>query len=63
MKINWNTKYNTICAYAFILVCSIILFYLSISQLGVLWGKIGEIIGLLQPFIFGVVIAYLLISC
>lgn len=60
MKINWNTKYNTICAYAFILVCSIILFYLSISQLGVLWGKIGEIIGLLQPFIFGVVIAYLL---
>ena len=42
MKVNWNTKYNTICVYTFILVCSIILFYLSISQLGVLWGKIGK---------------------
>ena len=60
MKVNWNTKYNTICVYTFILVCSIILFYLSISQLGVLWGKIGKVISLLQPFIFGFAIAYLL---
>ena len=47
MKVNWNTKYNTICVYTFILVCSIILFYLSISQLGVLWGKIGKVLSLL----------------
>ena len=60
MKVNWNTKYNTICTYAFILVCSIIVFYLSISQLSVLWSKIGNIMGMLQPFIFGFVIAYLL---
>ena len=60
MKVNWNSKYNTICVYTFILVCSIILFYLSISQLGVLWGKIGKVISLLQPFIFGFAIAYLL---
>ena len=60
MKVNWNTKYNTICVYTFILVCSIILFYLSISQLGVLWGKIGKVLSLLQPFIFGFAIAYLL---
>lgn len=60
MKINWNTKYNTICTYAFILVCSIILFYLSISQLSVLGGKIGKVVSLLQPFIFGFAIAYLL---
>lgn len=60
MKVNWNTKYNTICTYAFILICSIILFYLSISQLSVLWSKIGKIVSLLQPFIFGFAIAYLL---
>lgn len=60
MKIDWNTKYTTIATYVFIVACSVILFYLSISQLGVVLNKISGVIGILQPFIIGFCIAYLL---
>ncbi len=60
MKVNWNEKYTTISVYAFIVVCCSIVFYLISSQLKVFTGKIGEVIGILQPFIIGFVIAYLL---
>ncbi|AIY82393.1 hypothetical protein U729_207 [Clostridium baratii str. Sullivan] len=60
MKINWNTKYNTISVYAFIVVCAIIVFYLSISQMSTLMNKISHIIVILKPFIMGFAIAYLL---
>lgn len=60
MKIDWNTKYNTIATYTFIVICSVIIFYLSISQLGILLNKISGAIGILQPFIIGFSIAYLL---
>lgn len=60
MKINWNMKYNTISVYAFIVVCAIIVFYLSISQMSTLMNKISHIIVILKPFIMGFAIAYLL---
>ncbi|MEG1003447.1 AI-2E family transporter [Clostridium sp.] len=60
MKINWNTKYNTISVYTFIVVCAIIAFYLSISQMSTLMGKISQVIVILKPFIIGFAIAYLL---
>lgn len=60
MKINWNTKYNTISVYAFIVVCAIIAFYLSISQMSALVNKISHIIVILKPFIMGFAIAYIL---
>lgn len=60
MKIDWNTKYTTIATYVFIVACSIIIFYLGISQLGVVLSKIHGAIGILQPFIIGFSIAYLL---
>lgn len=60
MKINWNTKYNTISVYAFIVVCAIIAFYLSISQMSALMSKISHIIVILKPFIMGFAIAYIL---
>ena len=60
MKIDWNSKYTTIAAYAFIVACSVIIFYLSISQLGMVLNKISGAIGILQPFIIGFSIAYLL---
>lgn len=60
MKIDWNTKYTTIATYAFIVACSVIIFYLSISQLGMVLNKISGAIGILQPFIIGFSIAYLL---
>lgn len=60
MKINWNTKYNTISVYAFIVVCAIIAFYLSISQMSALMNKISQVIVILKPFIMGFAIAYIL---
>ena len=60
MKINWNDKYTTVSVYSFIVVCCSIVFYLIASQLNVFTGKISEIIGILQPFIIGFVIAYIL---
>lgn len=60
MKIDWNTKYTTIATYVFIVACSIIIFYLGISQLGVVLSKIYGAIGILQPFIIGFSMAYLL---
>lgn len=60
MKVDWNIKYTTIAAYIFIVACSVIIFYLSISQIGMILDKISGVIGILQPFIMGFSIAYLL---
>ena len=60
MKIEWNNKYTTIATYVFIVACSVILFYLSLSQLGMVLSKISGAIGILQPFIMGFSIAYIL---
>ncbi|WP_250675092.1 AI-2E family transporter [Paraclostridium ghonii] len=60
MKINWNSKYTTISAYSFIVICCSIIFYRIASDTGVFMGKIGNVISTLQPFIIGGVIAYLL---
>ncbi|MBU3135093.1 AI-2E family transporter [Clostridium gasigenes] len=60
MKINWNIKYTTICVYTFILLSSLGILYLSISHLGELINKVDDIVKILQPFIIGFAIAYLL---
>ena len=60
MKIEWNNKYTTIATYVFIVACAIILFYLSLSQIGIVLNKISGAIGILQPFIMGFAIAYIL---
>lgn len=60
MKVDWNKKYTTMSVYAFIVACSVIVFYLSISQLGIVASKISGVITILRPFIFGFAIAYLL---
>ena len=60
MKINWNSKYNTISAYALIVICCSIIFYFVASQIGSFSEKIGMVIGIMYPFIIGFVIAYLL---
>lgn len=60
MKIDWNKKYNTISVYTFLVVCAIILFYLSISKIGIVMDKVNEIIVILKPFILGFALAYLL---
>ena len=60
MKIDWNKKYNTIAAYVFIVICAVILFYLAVSQLGVVLDKVNSVVGIFKPFIMGFAIAYIL---
>lgn len=60
MKIDWNRKYTTVATYAFLVACAVIIFYLGISQLGIVFNKISGALGVLQPFIIGFSMAYLL---
>ena len=60
MKVNWNSKYNTISVYALIVICCSIIFYFVASQIGSFSEKIRILIGILYPFIIGFAIAYLL---
>ena len=60
MKVNWNSKYNTISVYALIVICCRIIFYFVASQIGSFSEKISILIGILYPFIIGFAIAYLL---
>ena len=60
MKINWNSKYNTITAYTLIIICVSILFYFFASQIGSFNVKINYFISVMNPFIIGFVLAYLL---
>lgn len=60
MKVNWNSKYNTISVYTLIVICCSIIFYFIASQIGSFSEKIGIAIGIMYPFIIGFAIAYLL---
>ena len=60
MKVNWNSKYNTISVYTLIVICCSIIFYFVASQIGSFSEKISIVIGILYPFIIGFSIAYLL---
>ena len=60
MKVNWNSKYNTISVYALIVICCSIIFYFIASQIGSFSEKISMVIGIMYPFIIGFAIAYLL---
>ena len=60
MKINWNSKYNTISVYTLIVICCSTIFYFTASQIGPFSEKISIVIGILYPFIIGFCIAYLL---
>ena len=60
MKVNWNSKYNTISVYTLIVICCSIIFYFIASQIGSFSEKISMVIGIMYPFIIGFAIAYLL---
>ncbi|MBS5885920.1 MAG: AI-2E family transporter [Clostridium sp.] len=59
MKVNWNSKYTTIAIYSFIVAISVILFYLAISQVTIFTDKLDSILVVMQPFIIGFSIAYI----
>ena len=60
MKIDWNKKYNTIAVYVFLVIAAVILFYLGLSRISALFDKIEVVLSILQPFIIGFAIAYIL---
>ena len=60
MKIDWNPKYNTIAAYTFIVLSSVILFFIILTGLNGFTKAIGNYISVLYPFLYGFVIAYIL---
>lgn len=60
MKIDWNSKYTTIAVYTFLVAISIMLFYLGISQVSIFTDKLDLLITILQPFIIGFSIAYII---
>lgn len=60
MKIDWNKKYNTIAVYAFLVIAASMIFYLGISRISAVVDKIGVALSILQPFIIGFAIAYIL---
>ena len=60
MKVNWNSKYTTIAAYAFIVICCSILLYFATTQSEWIVESVSGMVDTLQPFIIGGTIAYLL---
>lgn len=60
MKADWNKKYTTIAIYGFLLALSIILVYFFISQVNIFTDKLDYILIVMQPFIIGFVIAYII---
>lgn len=60
MKIDWNKKYDTIAAYSIIVICISIVLYFIASRLGNFNSKIAEFKSIIQPFIIGGVLAYII---
>lgn len=60
MKFKWNEKYTTISVYSLIVIFLSIIFYHIVSEFSSFKINIGEATSVLQPFLIGFVIAYLL---
>jgi predicted PurR-regulated permease PerM len=60
MKVDWNKKYTTIAIYGFLLALSVILVYFFISQVSIFTDKLDYILIVMQPFIIGFSIAYII---
>lgn len=60
MKIKWNEKYTTISVYSFIVICLSIVFYHIVSEFSSFKINLSKATSVLQPFLIGFVIAYLL---
>lgn len=60
MKINWNNKYSTISVYSILVILSGILIFMSMSNIDKILDVFKSILVICQPFIIGIVLAYLL---
>ena len=60
MKIEWNKKYTTIAVYVCIVMIIGVLIAFCAFNLGKIWSVISRILTILNPIIYGFVIAFLL---
>lgn len=60
MKFEWNKKYTTIAAYACIVLTFAAVLFVSVMNIGAVWGFIVKFIKILNPVIVGYVIAFLI---
>lgn len=60
MKFNTNKKYTSIAIYAFLVIAGAIAFYYMINDFNRVMSFLGGFMGLLSPFIYGAVLAYVL---
>ena len=58
---NWDKKYLRWGVTAFCVIASAILFYMALHYISVLGGALGGLFKILSPFIWGLVISYLLV--
>lgn len=59
MKIKWDSKYNTIALYSFIVLAAATIFYLIASEVTSFQIKVGNMLTVFLPFIIGFIMAYL----
>lgn len=60
MKIDWNKKYTTLTAYACIIITFAVILIAAVLHLDVVWGGVRSVVSLLNPFIIGFCIAFLI---
>ena len=59
-KFRWDKKYLYWGVTAFLVIVAAVLFYLILVSFPVIGKALGRLIGILSPFIWGLVISYLL---
>ena len=59
-RFRWDKKYLYWGITAFLVIVCSVAFYLILSQFSVIGAKIGKLFTILSPFIWGLVISYLL---
>ena len=60
MKPDWNKRYTTIAVYTFLVVAAGAVFIAGIFNIGLVWGAVKKAFYILNPIIYGFVIAFIL---
>lgn len=59
MKVKWNQKYNTVAVYSFLVLASIIIFYIIASEVNVFKIQVSRYFNIFSPIIIGFIMAYI----
>lgn len=60
MKLNTNKKYLSISIHAFLVIAASIMFFYFISEHAAIRQMLSRFVGLMMPFVYGLVLAYIL---